>query len=341
MDLFGKHRGAAALSALPFAIRRRLVARYLNSLAFPASELAAYAREQVPMYRELHGFEASLFAQLPLLTDEHLTGHDSSWLMSRKDGAGARFTARTPSGAWCFLTPTDLLTLGASALLHPRVRELKAALDANGAAMNLAPFGASIHGPCGERLARHLGGRVTNVCGLSAGKTTYLLSDTRPALAVGSLRRFARLIHRLQDKKASACKAVLQDLTFFVHIDPDGPVGPEVVQEISHRWGVEVIDTFADHFAFAFFRCHCGHIHVPPHYVVEVVDEDGHSAAHSGQLVVTDRTRKAMPLVRYATRFKARLYSSPCTFHGQTLSVEWLETRGKSAADLQVLLKEA
>lgn len=341
MDLFGKQQGVNAIASLPFPIRKRLAGGFLSSLTSSVADVAAYAQREVPLYRELHPSGPLRFSQLPLLTEEHLVRSSPERLLSRKDGGRARFSVRTASGAWCFLTSTEMLALGASALLHPRVNELKAALESNRAAVNLSPFGGSLLGPCSERLARYLGARVANVCGMPDDVVLEVLRESRPSLVVGSVRRLATLLETLHSSDVEGHRAVLRDLAFVVHIDPDGPAGSGLVEAIGRHWNVEVIDTFVDYFSFAFFGCQCGHIHVPQHYFVEAVDDRGENCPNQGRLVVTDRTRKAMPLVRFATQFQVRLYSSACTFHGQVLSVERIATRGKTEKELAVRIEVA
>ncbi len=167
MQLFGGNMGAKAVVALPFALRRKLVNRYLTSVRMRVDEAVALAAETVPFYRRQYGgTRPRTLGEAPVVTEEMLRRTSPQHLLSVQMKEAPIFAVRSRNGAPGYFCATDLMTLGAAALLHPQAGELAASFRTSRMCLNALPYAGSLLGPCAERLVRFLGGCVLNVAGM-------------------------------------------------------------------------------------------------------------------------------------------------------------------------------
>jgi len=331
---FGHTIRSKAFASLPFALRKRLISRFLAGRSVKPLEIAEFARQTSPFYRELYGdTDCQRFVDLPLLVDDLLVRAAPEAVLTRGETERAVHAVVNSAGARGFFCKSDLLTMGASALAHPLAGELAAALVQNRFCLCSLPHSRSILGQCGERLAAFLGGCVLNVDGLSDEAAAAELALVTPSVVMGTADRFVRWMMTVKEQHADRFRAVTTSCRFFINLGFDGPMSIQRANLLEREFGLDVIDVFSDGYSFAFFSCRCGECHPAPHMFVELIQPDGSPAGRSGRLVVTDLTRRTMPLVRYVTPYSVSLKPCGCPFVGQSASVtchgrtdEFLET---------------
>ena len=224
-------------------------------------------------------------------------------------------------------TAGELPTLSLAVLLHPRLDTMAAALAANSALVVTLPS-ASVPPPLErqvEKLAGLLGGRVRSCGGGGGGgggaTVAEAVAETAPAMIIGPLDGTVRALDAIRKREPARWDSVRDALQFLVNIDPRGPLSGSRAIAIERAFDADVVDVFTDAFSFAFVSCPCGATHPPPHYHLEVVDEEGKHTAGPGRMLVTDRARRVPRVDRYATPFRVTVSSSPCAFFGQAAAV--------------------
>lgn len=319
--MLSKSVGSKAIASLPFPVRRRLVSGFLAGRTCRPREIIEFARSKVPFYQACLPSGKIGLAAVPLLDNATLAAADRADLLARDHPDTAAFVVAGPDGAMGYLSSADLATLGAAALAHPLTGDMAAALKGNPMTVNALPYTGSVLGHCGQRLASFLGGCVANVPSHDASALALALVQHRPSVVLGTTPLLLEALDQLATREPQGHRHVLGALSFFVNLDPSGPLSQEKCATLERYISAHVIDGFTDGFSFVFLSCRCGLHHPPKNMVAELVDEDGRPTAGSGRLVVTDLARRTMPLIRYQTPFQASLGSASCPFVGQTTSV--------------------
>jgi hypothetical protein len=321
MQLFGGMTGARAVTSLPLALRKKLVARYVASVAMNTDAAVAFAGTNSPFYRQLYRGRIPPFHETPIVTQSMLAETATDTLLAQCPCDSPVLGVRSASGAPGYLTTGDLLTMGAAALLHPDASALLAALKSRGFALNALPYDVSLLGPAAERLVRYLGG-----CGLQAGglkdeHACEILCRERPSVIIAPGDSLARWLGQIEAAGSGDLKAVVNGINWWLRTESTGPMAPDLVCALEVRWRLRVIQVLSDGFSFLFLNCGCGQFHPGGHQLLETVDDAGRSCTGPGRVVLTDLARKAMPLVRYDTGLRGVVRSDGCPYLGQTRSV--------------------
>jgi hypothetical protein len=316
VQLFSKS-GVSAVATLPLAVRRSLVRRYLAGRRFDGDEMMTWAALNTPFYRNHYGHPIpGRLLDAPYVTAQDIQAASPASLLSTAKRTKPAFCIENAAGAPGYFCIDDLWTMGANALCHPLSGDLAGALKRNPHCINSSSFSGSLIGPAVERLLRGLGGCVLNLTTPDPATIFRCLVRERPAVIVSTSDTFKDWLTILSETTKDRHNAVVQSLQFLLHTGPDVLLSHEV-RELEQRYALRIIQLFTDDYSFAFFNCTCGAIHVPLTVFVET------RATGTGQyhLVVTDLTRRTMPLVRYETGIPVSIQADSCPYLGQVTSV--------------------
>ena len=314
--LFGKS-GVSAVAALPLAIRCRLVRRYLSGRGLDADEMMAWAATNSPFYRSLYGHPIpGRLLDAPYVTAQDIKTASPALLLSTAGRTAPAFSIENAAGAPGYFSTEDLWVMGANALCHPLSGDLAAALKRNRHCINSGSFSGSLIGPAMERLLRGLGGCVLNLTSPDPATVHRCLVRERPAIIVAASDTFSHWSDILTAATTDQMTGVVQSLQFLLHTGPTVLPAHEV-RELEQRYALRIIQLFTDDYSFAFFSCSCGAIHIPSTVFVETRP----MATGNNHLVITDLTRRTMPLVRFETGIPVAIHADSCPYLGQVTSV--------------------
>ncbi len=321
MQLFGGMTGARAITSLPLALRKKLVTRYVASVAMNADAAVAFAGTNSPFYRQLYKGRIPRFDEAPIVTQSMLAAATTETLLAQSADDSPVLGVRSADGAPGYFTTGDLLTMGAAALLHPDASSLLAALRDHRYALNALPYDVSLLGPAAERLVRYLGGCGLQTGGIKDVQAQEILRRERPSVVVAPGDSLARWLGQLAHADPAALKAVAHALKWWLRTESTGPLAPDIVCDLEVQWRLRIIQVLSDGYSFLFLNCGCGQFHPGGHQLLETVDDSGRVCSGLGRILLTDLARKTMPLVRYDTGLRGVVRSDGCPYLGQTVSI--------------------
>ena len=323
------------LYALPFTIRKRLVARLIRLRARTPSEMATFAHEHTRLYRELYGDagldpRAAAFEDLPILEKRRV--HQSSpydlLADTHRDAVTlyGETTGSTGSPTPAFYTPEEFGAVRLLGLASTQLDALRVDLAASEhrCCVNGMAFGFTIAGMSFGELLDAAGGLVANV-------------GSRSTLATPP--RIARAIARLEPVAIAATPIDL--LSWMRIVEEDHPDRYEAVvdglkalissaelcarsrsRRIAEHFSLRHADAYACVEGFFNLPCTCGEKHMLPAYHVELFDTELRPASNpgTGRVAFTNLVKRSTPMVRYLLDDWVTISKSACP-HGFGWSV--------------------